>query len=372
MDFKIEGTSSRVLDKVLIVDDSSMNRELLAEMLEGDYGIEQAENGARALDILKSRRGEFSCVLLDLNMALVNGFEVLEYMKVHNWLTALPVIIISGEENLEMIKKAYRLGAIDYINRPFDLEIVKRRVGNTIAVYSNQKKLAKMVVDQVYETERTSNMLLSVLGHIVEFRNRESGAHIENVSLLTEIFLEKLVEKTDRYKITKKEIKIISSASTLHDAGKISIPENILNKPGRLTPEEFDVIKRHTLDGAEMLNACESFRNEPIIKTAYNICRWHHERYDGKGYPDGLAGDSIPIEAQVVSLADVYDALTSVRCYKKAFSHADAVRMILNGECGIFNPILIEVLKEVEATLQEKLMAARLKKSEMGQKKKTA
>lgn len=354
---------------VLIVDDFKLNRDLLTEMLSEDYRVVQAENGARALEILETRRSEFSCVLLDLNMNVVNGYEVLTQMKDHGWLTSLPVIIISAEENIDCIKKAYSLGAIDFISRPFDMEIVKRRVGTTIAVYSNQKKLAKMVVDQLYENERTSSMLLSVLGHIVEFRNKESGTHIENVEIITEILLDNLIEKVDKYKNLKNKVKTITRASALHDAGKISVSEEILNKPGRLTPEEFEIMKKHTLNGAEMLNSCKQFREEPIVKTAYNICRWHHERYDGNGYPDGLVGDKIPIEAQVVALADVYDALTSVRCYKKAYKHEEAIAMILRGECGVFNPDLINILADIAPKLQSMIKKSRDKKLEMGSKK---
>lgn len=356
------------LQTVLIVDDFKLNRDLLTEMLSEDYRIVQAENGARALEILEKCRNEFSCVLLDLNMNLVNGYQVLTKMKEKNWLKSLPVIIISSEESLDCIKKAYSLGAIDFIPRPFDMEIVKRRVETTIAVYSNQKKLAKMVVDQLYENERTSNMLLSVLGHIVEFRNKESGTHIENVEIITEILLENLVQKTNKYNLSKNDIKVITRASALHDAGKISVPEEILNKPGRLTPEEFEVMKKHTLNGAEMLNSCNQFREEPIVKTAYNICRWHHERYDGKGYPDGLVGDKIPIEAQVVALADVYDALTSVRCYKKAYSHEEAIAMILRGECGKFNPELIKIIAEISTKLQSMIKQSKDKKKSIAEK----
>lgn len=352
-----------VAHKVLIVDDSEINRDLLTEMLEPEYLVQQAENGAVALDLMKKSRSEYSCVLLDLNMTCVNGYEVLSHMKANGWLNSLPVIIISAEENVELIKKAYSLGAIDYINRPFDMEIVKRRVGNTIAVYSKQKKLAQMVVHQVNENERTSNMLLTILGYIIEFRNKESGDHIENVSILTGIFLEKLMQKTDKYNIDKSMIKIIVKAAALHDAGKISVPENILNKPGPLTPEEFDVMKLHTLNGAEMLNSCKQYQEEPIVKTAYKICRWHHERYDGKGYPDGLVGDDIPIEAQIVALADVYDALTSVRCYKNAYTHEEAIGMILNGECGKFNPKLILILRENSVKLPNLIMNAKSQKA---------
>lgn len=349
--------------KVLIVDDLEFNRDLLSEMLEAEYEVVQASSGEEAISILNKEKKDFACVLLDLNMDGVNGFDVLSYMGEKNWLITLPVIIISAEEKPDLIKRAYNLGAIDFINRPFDTEIVKRRVQNIIAMYAKQKKLAKLFINQVMENERISNMLLSVLGHIVEFRNRESGEHIENVGEITEFFLNKLVSKTDKYNLSKKDIKTITRASSLHDAGKISVPENILNKPGKLTSEEFEIMKLHTVNGAEMLNTCIQFRDEPIVKTAYNICRWHHERYDGKGYPDGLVGDKIPIEAQVVALADVYDALTSVRCYKKAFTHEKAIEMILNGECGAFNPLLLDILRESEPKLKKMVSAKKSKVS---------
>lgn len=343
------------LEKVLIVDDSEMNRDLLADMLEDEYTVSQAESGEEALSILEKKHDEYSCVLLDLNMGKVSGYDVLIHMEEKDWLSDLPVIIISAEESMDRIKKAYSLGAIDFISRPFDMEIVQRRVGTTIAVYSNQRRLSQKVADQLYENERSNTMLLSMLGHIVEFRNKESGAHIESVGVLTQIFLEHLVQKTEQYALSDSDIKTIARASVLHDAGKISVPYTILNKPGRLTPEEFDIMKKHTLAGSEMIEACTQFKDEPIVKTSYAICRWHHERYDGKGYPDGLKGEDIPIAAQVVALADVYDALTSERCYKKAFTHEEAVRMILNGECGCFNPLLIDILRDMAPVLPDLL-----------------
>lgn len=356
--------------KVLIVDDSEMNRDLLADMLEDDYSVSQAESGEEALAILETAHDDYACILLDLNMGGISGYDVLTCMKEKGWLSYLPVIIISAEENINCIKRAYRLGAIDFISRPFDMEIVQRRVGTTIAVYSQQRRLSRMVVEQLFENERSSTMLLSILGHIVEFRNKESGAHIESVGALTQIFLEYLVKKTDKYNLAETDIKTISRASVLHDAGKISIQDEILNKPGRYTAEEFDIMKRHTLTGAEMIDACTIFKDEPIVKTAYEICRWHHERYDGKGYPDGLKSEEIPIAAQVVALADVYDALTSERCYKRAFSHDEAIKMILNGECGCFNPLLIEVLRDIAPNLQDLAKQKLQEKEELGKARK--
>lgn len=355
-------------ESVLIVDDSEINRDLLADMLEEDYAVSQAACGEEVLAILEEKHDDYSCVLLDLNMGSVSGYDVLNHMKEKGWLSYLPVIIISAEENIDCIKRAYSLGAIDFISRPFDVEIVQRRVRTTIAVYSNQRRLSQMVVDQLYENERSNTMLLSILGHIVEFRNKESGAHIENVGILTEILLEHLVKKTDRYELNDSDIKTITRASVLHDAGKISVPHDILNKPGRLTPEEFAIMKKHTLDGAEMIDACTQFKDEAIVKTAYEICRWHHERYDGKGYPDGLKGEEIPIAAQVVAIADVYDALTSVRCYKDAVAHEEAIKMILNGECGSFNPLLMEIVSEIAVSLPELVKASEKQRAELGKR----
>lgn len=337
--------------RILVVDDSSMNRDLLTEILSDSYGILQAENGARALEIISQRKNEIDCVLLDLTMAVVNGFEVLEKLNQQKILNSIPVIVISAEEKLEFIRKAYSLGATDYILRPFDQLVVKRKVYNTINLYMNQKKLAKMVCNQVMENERLSDMLISILGHTVEFRNKESNLHILNVSSITKILLQILNESPYEYKFSNKHITLISRASALHDLGKVSIPDAVLNKPGKFTPEEFDEMRKHTTIGFQMLESTVLYKNEPLVKYAKNICRWHHERYDGNGYPDRLVGDEIPIEAQVVSLADVYDALVSERCYKKAYTHEQAVHMINDNECGVFNPKLIHCFNSISNKL---------------------
>lgn len=337
--------------KVLIVDDSFMNRELLSDILYDDYIIIEAEDGDQALEILSKKRKEIECVLLDISMKHVSGFEVLDTMGKMQWLDTLPVIIISSETSPEFIKKGYNLGAVDYINRPFDADVVKRRVKNTIGLYTNQKVLAKMVVQKIHENERSNTMMIEILGHIVEFRNKESGNHINNVSIITKLLLEELRKRTGKYNLTKNSISMISLVSALHDIGKISIPSEVLNKPGKLTPEEFETMKQHSLIGAQMLESLQKYKHEPIVKTAYKICRWHHERYDGNGYPDKLVGDAIPIEAQVVSLADVYDALTSERCYKRAMSHEKAIELIFTNKCGVFNPLLLECFKSLSKNL---------------------
>ncbi|MCM1132470.1 MAG: response regulator [Ruminococcus flavefaciens] len=343
--------------KVLIVDDSEINREILSEILGDDYDIIEAVNGAEAIDVLRKNSVNISLVLLDINMPVMDGYQVLEIMNEKHWIDDVPVIMISADDSVESMHRAYELGITDFINRSFDALIVRRRVINTIMLYSKQKKLIGMVADQIYEKEKSSNLMINVLSHIVEFRNGESGMHVLHVQLFTQILLKQLVQITDKYNLTDADISLISKASALHDIGKISIPDEILNKPGRLTDEEFAIMKRHSLEGAAMLDELVAYKDEPLVKVAYQICRWHHERYDGRGYPDGLKGEEIPISAQIVALADVYDALTSERVYKKAFSHEKAVNMILNNECGVFNPLLMECLTQAAETIRSELNA---------------
>ncbi len=340
---------------ILVVDDSQYNRELLTEILQDEFDIIQAENGCEGLDLIEKRRKEISCVLLDISMEGMDGFEVLEKLNNRRWIKTLPVIIISAENSTEFLRKGYTLGASDYIFRPFDSLVVKKRVQNTVKLYANQKKLARMVIDKIKENNRMSDMMISILGHTVEFRNKESNLHISNVSNLTKIFLEELNSSDSEYYFSRNDISLITRAAALHDLGKVSIPDDVLNKPGKFTDDEFAMMKKHTIIGAQMLEADPAYKNEPLVKKAYNICRWHHERFDGRGYPDKLSGEQIPIEAQVVSIADVYDALTSERCYKKAFSHEKAIEMINNNECGVFNPVLIECLNNIAPTLQVRM-----------------
>lgn len=341
--------------RILIVDDSEMNRMILSEMLKGEFEILEAENGSACLDMLSRYEMKISLILLDIVMPGMDGFGVLEYMNRNNLIKDIPVIMISGEDSGEVIKRAYEMGVSDYIKRPFDMEVVHRRVLNTIKLYAKQRRLVAMVMNQVFEKEKNSRMLISVLSEIVEFRNGESGTHVLNINTLTTMILEQLVKKTDKYHLSWSNRMLISTASSLHDIGKIGIDEKILNKPGRLTPEERKIMEKHTVIGADMLANLPMYEDEPLMKVAYQICRWHHERYDGKGYPDGLKGEEIPISAQVVALADVYDALTSERVYKKAYSHEEAVQMICNGECGTFNPLLLECLCEIQDHIKKEL-----------------
>ena len=345
----------RIKQQILIVDDSEMNRAILTEMLKSEYKILEACNGEECLNMIQQYGTGISIVLLDIVMSKVDGFQVLSVMNRNHWIEDIPVVMISSEDSESYIRRAYEMGVSDYISRPFDAKIVYQRVSNTIKLYAKQRRLITLITDQIYEKEKNNRMMIGILSQIVEFRNGESGLHVQNINILTGMLLERLVQKTDKYNITWAEGAIITTASALHDIGKIGIDEKILNKPGKLTDEEFEIMKTHTVIGASILENLDVYRNEELVKTARDICRWHHERYDGKGYPDGLKGDEIPISAQVVSLADVYDALVSKRVYKKSFTHEQAMKMILNGECGQFNPILLECLVDIQGRIKEEM-----------------
>lgn len=343
--------------KILIADDSEMNRELLTAILEEEYDIIQAKDGVQAVDCLQKHAEEISLLLLDIVMPKMDGFEVLSYMNKEHWIEAIPVVIISSENSPVYIKRGYDLGVTDFIGKPFDANMVLRRSANAILLGAKQRRMTSIVSNQIYEREKSSKLMINILSHIVEFRNGESGLHVLHIQTITEMLLRQLVQKeNNRYALSKEQIRMITTASALHDIGKISIPDEILNKPGRLTAEEFAVIKGHSMAGANMLSELPlDQKEEPLVKTAYEICRWHHERYDGGGYPDGLKGEEIPVSAQVVALADVYDALTSERCYKDAYSHEKAIEMILAGQCGAFNPLMLECLLDISSSLKKKM-----------------
>ena len=330
---------------ILIVDDAEMNRMMLSDMLGDQYDYVEAADGREALRILE-KNVSIDLILLDINMPEMNGFEVLEEMNRYHWIQEVPVIMITAEESVESMEHAYSLGVTDYIPRPFNVYIVRRRVENTLNLYVNQKRLMRLVSDQIAEKEENNTLMVSILSNVVEIRNHESGDHIRNIRRITELLLHQLVQKTKAYHLSEEDIALIMTASSLHDIGKITIPEEILNKPGKLTKEEFEIMKTHSTAGAQILEQMKYGQDKPLYRYALEICRWHHERWDGHGYPDGLMGEEIPISAQIVAIADVYDALTSERCYKKAYDHTTAINMILNGECGAFNPLLLECLTE--------------------------
>ena len=348
-------TKNCVKPLILIVDDCDMNREILREILSSDYSIVEACGGEEALSMIHQFGTGISLVLLDIVMPGMDGFEVLSYMNQDHTIEDIPVIMISSEDSEAFIRRAYEIGASDYVSRPFDAKVVYRRVTNNIKLYAKQRRLIRMVTEQIREREENVSMLVGVLSQIVEFRNGESGLHVKHIRRFTECILDCLIEKDPDLHLGTKERENIPLASALHDIGKIAVDDKILNKPGRLTPEEFEAMKLHTVYGAKMLEELQPYYDEPLLKTATDIAHWHHERWDGRGYPDGLVGDAIPLSAQIVSLADVYDALTSERCYKKAYSHDKAVEMILNGECGVFNPKLVECFVEIQNVLREEL-----------------
>lgn len=349
----IDSAEAKERQQILIVDDSQINCEILAEILKDEYRILEAANGEECIDLLKQYGTGIALLLLDINMPVMDGFEILALMNRKHWIEDIPVIMISSEDSASYVRRAYEMGASDYISRPFDVQVVHQRVSNTIKLYAKQRRLISLVTDQIREKEKNNQMMISILSQIVEFRNSESGSHVLHINIITGMLLERLMQKTDQYHLQWSDQFLITTASALHDIGKIGIDEKILNKPGKLTKEEFEIMKTHTLIGASMLKSIEMYQNEKLLQVAYQICRWHHERYDGKGYPDGLKGEEIPISAQVVAIADVYDALVGKRVYKKAFSHETAIHMILNGECGAFNPLLLECLTDIQNRLKE-------------------
>ena len=336
---------------ILVIDDNRTNRELLKTMFNHEYNVIEASGGPEGLEILKAEEYDFAVVLLDIIMSGMDGFSVMTSMRADNRMRDIPVIMISTEDRNSTITKAYDLGIADYISMPFDSRIVYRRVSNVIKLYAKQRRLMNLVTESIQDKENNNQMMIGILSHIVEFRNGESGQHVLHINQITQMFLETLTKKTGRYNLTWHDRFIIATASALHDIGKIGIPEEIINKPARLTTEEFEIMKKHTVIGEDILKKLDTYQDEKLVQVAMQICRSHHERYDGKGYPDGLKGEDIPICAQVVSVADVYDALTSNRVYKKAYSHEKAMQMILNGECGTFNPLLLDCLIEIQDRL---------------------
>ena len=339
------------MEKILIVDDDRMNREMLGRMLEDEYEVVKAETGKKALMILKQQYKDIALVLLDLIMPDVDGFSVLGVMKKYNWMDVTPVVVISGENSSEAERRSLSLGASDYIRKPFDTYMIKRRIKNVVDLFQYKKSLEMKVEKQTAtmkkqyavlqaqaERIRESNgKIIEVLGTVVEYRNLQNGTHIRRV------------KEYPQYELTEEKIDLIVSASALHDIGKIAIPDSILLKPGKLTEDEYEYMKSHTTRGAEILQQINEIWDREYSKTCYEICRYHHERYDGRGYPDGLKEEEIPIAAQIVSIADVFDVMTTERVYKEAVKPEQALHMVLSGECGVFNPKLLACLKNVRS-----------------------
>ena len=336
---------------VLIVDDSELNRKMLGQMLGSRFDIAEAASGEACLQLLEQNATGISIVLLDIHMPGIDGFTVLEEMNQKNLLEQIPVIMISSEDTVDAVRRAFDLGASDYISRPFDAKVVYQRIINTIQLYAKQRRLSAMAADLAFEKERASRMMIGILSQVVEKRNGESRDHVQRVAQLTSMLLAGLAQKTDRYPLTREMRRTIATAAALHDIGKMEICEDLLNKEGPLTEAERRTLQSHTLLGAQMLEEQPECRDDAFARTAYNICRWHHERYDGGGYPDGLQGEQIPIEAQVVGLADVYERLVSRPVDGHARTHSEVVQMICTGVCGAFNPLLLDCLQDMEVEI---------------------
>lgn len=336
---------------VLIVDDSELNRKMLGQMLGSRFDIAEAASGEACLQLLEQNATGISIVLLDIHMPGIDGFTVLEEMNQKNLLEQIPVIMISSEDTVDAVRRAFDLGASDYISRPFDAKVVYQRIINTIQLYAKQRRLSAMAADLAFEKERASRMMIGILSQVVEKRNGESRDHVQRVAQLTSMLLAGLAQKTDRYPLTREMRRTIATAAALHDIGKMEICENLLHKEGPLTEAERRTLQSHTLLGAQMLEEQPECRDDAFARTAYNICRWHHERYDGGGYPDGLQGEQIPIEAQVVGLADVYERLVSRPVDGHARTHSEVVQMICTGVCGAFNPLLLDCLQDMEVEI---------------------
>ena len=338
--------------KLLIVDDSELNRDILKEILGSSYDYLEAENGTQAIQILEVHP-EIDLMLLDINMPQMNGFQVLEHMREFQWIDEVPVVMISSEESVEIMRKAYDLGITDYISRPFDAVIVKKRVQNTLGLYANQKRLINVVVDQVYEKEENNTIMIGILSNVLGSHNSESSEHILHIRIATEMLLRELIRKTDAYHLTEADIALIITASSLHDIGKVSIPEEILNKPGRLTDEEFKIMKSHSEIGASMIRNMDFPQDKPLVRTAWEICRWHHERWDGRGYPDGLKETEIPLCARIMAVADVFDAVSAKRCYRDAMPLDQCFHIIEEGRGRDYDPVLVDVFIEIEDKIRK-------------------
>lgn len=345
---------------MLIVDDDELNCDILANIFDEEHEIITAGDGAEGLKSLDANRKKICAILLDVMMPVMDGMEMLQHMAEVNLPQAIPVFLITGETDSNVIKRAYDLGVMDVIQKPIVPYFVQRRVHSVMELFAARNHFAEVVSQQMEELREKNKRLadlsmgmIEALATATEFRSGEAGEHVLRIHDITQLFLS---QSPLREKITDEEIEQTALASILHDVGKISIPDGILNKPGRLTDDEFKIMKQHTVKGEELLIKITKIHNLPFYDTARAIARYHHERWDGRGYPDGLREDAIPLEAQVVSIADVYDALVSPRVYKKAFAHDVAVRMILQGECGAFNPKLLQYFQDLAPDIQSLYM----------------
>ena len=336
---------------ILVVDDAAMNRAILREMLAEDFDVLEAEDGRECMAQLETYGADISLVLLDMVMPELDGLQVLEEMNKRGFIEDIPVIIITADGSEEKVRQAYDMGVADYIERPFDIRIVRQRVLNTVKLYARQRRLAAVMTQQLRRQEHTMGIAADILSRVMGYRNGEGADHGRHVEQITQRLLQRMLERTDKYGLTLQDCRRVAAAALFHDIGKMGVPDALLRKPGPLTPEEFDEIKKHTLIGEDLMRGMKEMESEPLVEAAAEICRWHHERVDGSGYPDGLKGDEIPMTVQAVGLADVYDALVSQRVYKPAYTHAEALAMIRRGACGAFDPLLVDCLEDIQGAL---------------------
>lgn len=357
-------------DTILIFEDNEIDRAILVELFQADYKILEAANGKEGIALLNSNFASIAIVLLDNLMPVMDGFTVLENLKEKNVLSKIPFIMITGESSPELERKGYEYGIVSYIKKPYQVDVVKQVVHNAIGWFQYKMQLEMMVKkqnisiqqqnsvlrQQTKKLNHVNEILIDSLSNIVEFRNMESKQHIKRIREYSMCLGKSVMKLYPEYELTPEKLVQIGWASSLHDIGKIAIPDTIILKPAKLTPDEFELIKSHTTKGSEIIQHRVHLNDRAIYEYAYDIARHHHEKYDGKGYPDGLKGDEISIAAQIVSLVDVYDALTSKRVYKMAYESDKAYQMILNGHSGTFSPKLLKAFTEVKSSF-EHLMA---------------
>lgn len=335
--------------QILIVDDEEVNRAILSGVYQDEYDILEASDGQEAIAHIDNKGNHIVLILLDVVMPVLNGFGVLEYMRQKELIDKIPVILITSESIMDSDDQAYSYGVADVMHKPFYPHIVKRRGKNIIELYQNKhnmevrlKEQEIAILAQEKKIRENNEFMIDALSSVVEFRNLETGEHIRRIKYFTRIMLKYLMKYFPKYGLTQEQVDEIARAAAVHDIGKIGIPDAILLKPGKLTPEEFEIMKTHTTIGCDVLEKFKENQDEEFYQYCYDICRYHHERWDGNGYPDHLVGDEIPISAQIVAIADVYDALVSTRVYKSAYANNIAYDMIMNGECGQFSPDVLE------------------------------
>ena len=348
---------------ILIVDDMEINRAILSQIFADRNQILEGENGLESVQILEERREHIAAVLLDILMPVMDGFQVMEKMKDMGLMEKIPVFLITADSSEESMRRGYQLGAMDIIEKPIVPYFVRRRVESIMELFAARERLSHVVELQGQKLRRQEQEILNLnysiiesLSTAIEFRSGESGEHVKRIRRLTRLLLEELGRTGKKeYVFSDREIQEISQASIMHDVGKIAISDLILNKPGRLTDEEFEIMKSHTVMGCQVLEQIPQYKNNRLYQYAYDICRHHHERWDGKGYPDGLKGREITVWSQVVSVADVFDALTNKRVYKPAIPVPEAMDMIFSGQCGAFNPELLEALEKILPQIEGKM-----------------